>query len=122
MLSPLRNPHRFALMLFGSLFAIWIVVMFALIRASALPREASGPMLVVFEPGIPADKAFAAIVSSGAKPIRETSFSFIWVVDGEAGKLEQNGALGAYRELPINPTVAGCIAVADAKVSDALGL
>lgn len=114
--------HRFAITLFIGVIVVWLAVMMVLMRNAALPPEAQGTMMVVFEPGIASDDAFAAITRSGGKPIRETSFGFIWVVDGEAGKLEQQGALGAYRELPISPLIAGCVAVADAKAADAFGL
>jgi hypothetical protein len=118
--------HRFAITLFSSVIVLWLAAMFALMRASALPAEATGAMLVVFNPGVSKDDAFRTIVSAGAKPIRETSFNFIWVVTGDAsglaGSLVANGALGAYRELPISPVIAGCIAVADAKVVSALSL
>jgi hypothetical protein len=54
-----------------------------------LPPEASGPMLAVFEPGRP-DDVFASSPLRG-RPIRETAFSFIWVVAGDdpglAGRL-----------------------------------
>jgi hypothetical protein len=113
--------HRFAITLFFSVIALWLVAMFALMRASALPPEANGIMLVVFELSTPKETAFAVIVNAGAKPIRETAFGFIWVVDGNAGALTTNGALGAYRDLPINPSIAGCVAVADAKVANAFG-
>jgi hypothetical protein len=79
-------------------------------------------MLVVFDPGISESAAFAAITRAGASPIRQTSFGFIWVVEGNAGMLEQQGALGAYKDLPISPVIAGCVAVADAKLADAFGL
>lgn len=114
--------HRFALTLFVSVIAVWLIVMFALMRASVLPASANGPMLVVFEPGTAQDAAFAAITRAGARPIRQSSLNFIWVVDGNAGALEREGALGAYRELPISPTLAGCVAVVDAKAADAFGL
>ncbi len=118
--------HRFALTLFTSVLVVWLAGMMILMRHSALASDATGTMLVVFNPGTPKDQAFTAIVNAGAKPIRETSFGFIWVVTGNdaglAGKLEQNGALGAYRDLPISPTIAGCVAIADAKVADAFGL
>jgi hypothetical protein len=118
--------HRFALSLFAGILAAWLIAMFILMRQSALPAEASGTMLVVFEPGTPAEQAFAAIINAGARPIRETAFGFIWVVNGNqsglAGNLRSHGALGSYRELPINPTIAGCVAIADAKVANAFGL
>ncbi len=113
--------HRLAAILFVSVVAAWIAVMAVLMRKAALPPEATGPMLVVFEPGTAEDRIFASIVSAGAKPVRATAFGFIWVVagdaPGQAGRLTAQGALGAYAELPLSPTIAGCFALADAKVS-----
>lgn len=118
--------HRFAVSLFATVLVLWLAGMMILMRHSALASEATGTMLVVFNPGTPRDQAFAAVVNSGARPIRETAFNFIWVVTGDAsgmaGKLVENGALGTYRDLPISPTIAGCVAIADAKVVDAFGL
>jgi hypothetical protein len=75
----------------------------------------------VFEPGTPSDAIFAGLLRAGGRPVRETAFGFIWVVTGEepglAGRLAAEGAIGAYRELPLNPTVAGCFALADATVA-----
>jgi hypothetical protein len=118
----IARPHRLAILLFIGVLVLWLVAMFAIMRQAALRPEAQGIMLVVFEPGTAEDVAFAAITRAEAKPIRKTSFGFIWIVDGNAGALERQGALGAYRELPISPTIAGCVAVADAKVANAFGL
>ena len=60
--------HRFALTMFASVIAVWLVVMFALMRASVLPASAEGIMLVVFEPGIADDAAFAAITAPKPSP------------------------------------------------------
>ncbi len=115
--------HKFALVAFTTVIAMWLVVMAVLMRQSALAPEASGTMLTVFNPGITTDQAFAAITTAGGRPIRQTSFGFIWVVGGDetglAGNLRKQGALGSYRELPISPTIAGCFAYADAKVAAA---
>ena len=116
--------HRLALTLFAGVIITWLVIMAALMRASALPPEATGVMLAVFEPGTSADEIFAKLTRAEARPIRETAFGFIWVEAGEApglaGKLAAVGAIGAYRELPINPTIAGCFAWADATVARTL--
>jgi hypothetical protein len=114
--------HRFALTLFASVIALWLIAMFVIMRDAALKPEANGIMLVVFEPGTEPDVAFAAITRAEAKPIRKTAFGFIWVVDGNAGRLETEGALGSYRNLPISPEIAGCVAVVDAKIATAFGL
>lgn len=113
--------HRLALTLFLSVLGIWLAVMAAVMRAAALPPEAAGPMLAIFEPGTPQDQVFASLVNAGARPVRETAFGFIWVVAGDepglAGRLVQHGAIGAYAELPLSPSIAGCFALADAKVA-----
>jgi hypothetical protein len=118
----IARPHRFALSLFASILVIWLAAMFMIMRQAVLSPDDKGVMLVVFEPGTNEDVAFAAITRADARPIRKTSFGFIWIVDGNAGALEREGALGAYRELPLSPTIAGCVAVADAKVAAAFGL
>ena len=116
--------HRLALALFCGVLIVWLVAMAAILRQAALPPEASGTMLAVFEPGSSGDEIFASITRAEAKPIRATAFGFIWVVAGDApglaGRLQANGAIGAYRDLPISPTLAGCFAFADAKVADLL--
>ena len=100
--------------------------MAVLMRQASLPHEASGPMLAVFEPGTPPDDIFAKLTIAGARPIRQTAFGFIWVVAGDepglAGRLAGQGAIGAYRELPLNPSIAGCFALADAKITEYTGL
>lgn len=115
------RPHRFAFRFFAVVIILWLVAMFALMRASLLPQDATGSMLAVFDPAISSDEAFAAITRAGARPIRRTAFGFIWVVDGTAGNLTRQGALGAYRDLPISPELAGCAAVADRKVAELFG-
>ena len=114
--------HRFAIGLFAAVIAVWLGVMSFLMHQAALPGTATGTMLTVFEPGTKSEVAFAAITQAGAKPIRQTSFGFIWVVDGNAGALKAQGAIGSYRELPISPEIAGCVAVVNDKVASAFRL
>jgi hypothetical protein len=118
--------HRLALGLFASVLAVWLVVMAIVMRHAALPAEASGPMIAVFEPGISSDDVFARLTQAGARPLRATGFDFIWVVAGDepglAGRLTQQGAVGAYKELPFSPTLAGCIALADTKIAQYTGI
>ena len=116
-----RGGHRLALGLFATVLVVWLAGMAMLMRHSALPADATGPMLAVFEPGTSGDEAFASLTRAGARVIRPSGLSFIWVVTsdepGLAGRLAQQGALGAYRDLPISPVIAGCFALADAKVA-----
>ncbi len=118
----IARPHRLAVSIFCGVMVIWLVGMLMLMRASALPPQTQGKMLVIFEPGTASETAFAAITRAGANPIKQTSFGFIWVVEGNAGALEMQGALGTYKDLPISPMIAGCVAIADAKLANAFGL
>jgi hypothetical protein len=116
-----RSGHRLALVLFTGVLAVWLVTMAVVMRHAALEPEASGTMLAVFEPGTPQDAIFASLTRAGARIVRPSALGFVWVVSGEepglAGKLMAEGALGAYRDLPISPTIAGCFAYADASVA-----
>jgi hypothetical protein len=114
--------HRLALGLAAAVIAVWFAGMAVAIRIAALDPEASGPMLVVFEPGTPEDQMFAEIIAAQGKPMRGTWLGFVWVVAGDtpglAGRLVEKGAIGTYAELPFSPSVAGCFAYADAKVAE----
>ncbi len=116
--------HKLAAGLFVSVLTIWIAVMAMVMRQAALPREASGPMLAVFEPGTPEPDIFARLSRAEARIVKPSAFGFIWVVAGDepglAGRLADQGAIGAYRNLPISPTIAGCFAFADAKMASLL--
>ncbi|MGE0239850.1 MAG: hypothetical protein AB7S59_14120 [Parvibaculaceae bacterium] len=118
--------HKFAAAFGGLVLVLWLIVMAVTMRQAALPPEAPGPLLAVFEPGLSQDEMFARIIAADGKPLRGTWLGFVWVVAGEeaglAGRLEAHGASGAYAELPFNPTLAGCCADADAKVSEVFAL
>lgn len=113
--------HRLALALFAGVLIVWVIGMAIVMRHAALAPEASGAMLAVFEPGTPDDAVFASLTRAGARIVRPSGLGFVWVVTSEepglAGRLVAEGALGAYRDLPISPTIAGCFAYADARAS-----
>ncbi len=115
------SGHRLALALFAGVIAAWLIGMAVVMRHAALPADASGTMLAVFEPGTPEDQVFAALTRADARILKPSGLSFIWVVSsdepGLAGRLQREGAMGAYRELPVSPVIAGCFAFADAKVA-----
>jgi hypothetical protein len=115
------SGHRLALALFAGVVAVWLIGMAVVIRHAALPAEASGPMLAVFEPGLQEQEMFARLARAEARIVKQSGLPFIWVVAGDepglAGRLKAEGALGAYRELPVSPVIAGCFALADAKVA-----
>ena len=114
--------HRLAIGLALGVLLIWLVGMALAVRAARLPPEATGPMLVVFEPGTAKEDMLARIVTAGARPIRETWLGCVWVVEGEqpesSARLMSQGAIGTYSELPVAASLAGCFAFADAKIAD----
>ena len=116
--------HRFAFTFFGAVFVAWLLVMLVLVRNVALPAEATGAMLAVFNPGVSETEAVQMISAAQGKIIKQSGVSFAWLVQsdeaGLAGRLKANGAIGAYRELPISIELAGCLAVVDAKVEAVL--
>jgi hypothetical protein len=118
--------HKFAAVFGASVLVLWLVVMAVTMRKAALPPEAPGPLLAVFEPGMSEDEMFARIIAANGKPLRGTWLGFVWVVAGEeaglAGRLETQGAIGTYADLPFNPSLAGCFAYADSKMAEAFSL
>ena len=118
--------HKFAAIFGGLVLIIWLVIMALTMRHAALPPEAPGPLLAVFEPGMSENEMFARIIAANGKPLRGTWLGFVWVVAGEekglAGRLESQGAIGTYAELPFDPSLAGCFAYTDAKVSEVFSL
>ena len=118
--------HKFAAVFGGLVLFIWLVVMAVTMRQAALPAEAPGPLLAVFEPGLNENEMFARIIAAKGKPVRGTALGFVWIVQGEeaglAGRLEAEGAIGTYLELPFNASLAGCFAFADAKVAEAFSV
>jgi hypothetical protein len=79
----------------------------------------------VHKPGVQ-DAAFTKLVNAGGTPVRRTWLGSVWVVTGDApglaGRLMAQGAMGAYRDLPVSPDLAGCFAYADAKVAELFSL
>ena len=116
------SGHRLAAGLFFGVLAVWLIGMSIVMRHAALPPEASGTMLAIFEPATPEDEIFASLTRAEARIVKPGGLGFIWVVSsdepGLAGRLEREGALGAYRDLPISPTIAGCFGFVDAKVAE----
>lgn len=118
--------HKFAAVFGGLVLIVWLIAMAVTIRLAALPPEAPGPLLAVFEPGMSENEIFARIIAADGKPLRSTALGFVWVVAGEksglAGRLENQGAIGTYAELPLSASLAGCFAFADAKVAEAFSI
>lgn len=118
--------HKLALWLATAVLAVSLVAMAAALRAGALPPEASGKMLVVFEPGTGESEILADLIAAGGAPVRRTWLPFVWVVASEtpgfAGAVMARGAMGAYGEMPFSPQLAGCFAYFDAKAVELFAL
>ena len=114
--------HKLALWLATAVVAVSLLAMAAAMRAAALPPEATGKMLVVFQPGTHQDDILVRLIKAGGAPVRQTWLPFVWVVasdrPGFAGTIMAQGALGTYGELPFSPQVAGCFAYVDAKAME----
>ncbi|QPC44860.1 hypothetical protein HW532_20460 [Kaustia mangrovi] len=115
-----RSGHRLALVLGTGIVLAWLGAMTLAVRDAALPPEATGTVLAVFPSKLGDDAAFAAMTRAGGRPIRPTWLPGIWVVSGDepgfAGRLEAEGAVGVYGDLPIGPQLAGCFAWVNTKV------
>ena len=118
--------HKLALWLAAGVLVVSLAAMATAMRAAALPPDASGKMLVVFQPGTPETEIFGSLIRAGGAPVRQTWLPFVWVVAGEApgfaGTLMAEGALGTYDELPFSPQLAGCFAYVDAKAVELFAL
>jgi hypothetical protein len=118
--------HTLALWFAAAVMAVSLVTMAAAMHAAALPPEATGKMLVVFQPGTADDDMLARLIAADGAPVRQTWLPFVWVVVSEApgfaGTIRALGALGAYGELPFSPQIAGCFAYVDAKAMELFSL
>ena len=74
--------HRLALGLFISVLIIWMAAMAVLMRLSALPPEASGLMLAVFEPGTPEDALFASLTRADAQRRQSSGYGMSGTATG----------------------------------------
>jgi hypothetical protein len=111
--------HKLAVTLFaGTLLATGLAMAGVMYAGRATEAEA-GTLLVVFPPSTRPNSVFGKIILAGGKPIRPTWVNGTWVVHGDepgfAGRLKAQGAIGAYRNSPVLPQLAGCFAYADAR-------
>ncbi|WP_207455354.1 hypothetical protein [Azospirillum sp. SYSU D00513] len=114
--APAPSPgHGFALALGGAVLALWLGLMGWTLNEAALEREAGGTVLAVFPPGTPDGEVFAAVLRAGGQPVRKSWISFAWVAKGDepgfVGRLQEQGALAAYGEMPLGPALGGCAVV-----------
>ncbi|PWC31423.1 hypothetical protein [Azospirillum sp. TSO35-2] len=106
--------HGLAAALFAGVLAVWMALMGLSLQRAALPESTDGMMLAVFRPGTSDAEALGAMVRAGGEPVRSTWLGFAWVArglePGFVGRLKAEGALAAFGELPVGPTLGGCTA------------
>ncbi|SMH58412.1 hypothetical protein [Azospirillum agricola] len=113
--DPSGFGHGLAAAFFAVVLAVWAAAMGLSLRQAALPEETDGLMLAVFHPGTSEADAFTAMVRAGGQPVRTTWLGFAYVArglePGYVGRLKAEGALAAFGELPVGPTLGGCAAM-----------
>jgi hypothetical protein len=102
--------------LMGAVILAWGLIVALALRSGAVPPEAGGKLFVLFRPGTSETTAFAAILGAGGAPVRSVWGSLGWIAYGEregfAGRLEEQGALFAFRRAPLGVSFAGCLGTA----------
>ena len=92
---------------------IWAAAMALAVRLMMLPAEASGRLYVAFPPGTGEAGSYAMIVAAGGRPIGPALGGWSWEAYGEeagfVGRLEDQGALVAFRTTPLGVPLAGCL-------------
>lgn len=93
---------------------VWIGALVLVFRLAALAPEESGALFVLFPPGTGETAAFGSILAAGGEPVRPALGAFGWIAHadepGFAGRLEEAGALAAFRGAPGGFALAGCFA------------
>lgn len=112
-----------ALALMIGVVVLWLAFVALIVRAAALGPDAAGKVFVIFPPGTPPAETFSAIISAGGAPIRPVLGDWGWIAHGDAagfvGRLEDDGALAAFRGAPAGLSLAGCVGfAADAEIPD----
>jgi hypothetical protein len=111
--------HETAAALFAAILLAWLAGFALFMHFGRVGPEQSGTVLAVFPPSMTEDQVFANIIEAGGRPIRPTWMHGTWVSYGDqvgfAGRLEAQGAIGAYASTSFLPQLAGCFAYVDAK-------
>jgi hypothetical protein len=111
----MRSGHGLAAVLAAAVLVVWLGLMVVSWRAAALPPQASGTVLAVFPPRHSEADIFAAILRAGGRPVRATWLGFAWIAHGDepgfVANLRTEGAVGAFDDVPLGPSLGGCAAI-----------
>lgn len=108
------SPHAFTLKLLGTILALWLGVMAALLAYAQMDEGESGAAIIVFPPGWSLEQSLAATHRADARLLTPTAFDNILTVAGDrpglVGRLKQAGGLIAFRNLTLGGiSFAGCL-------------
>jgi hypothetical protein len=84
---------------------LWAAVMAVALPLAALPEEATGRVLVIFPPGVPAEARLLAIAAADGRPVLPLAGGLAWLAEpaedsgapGFVGRLTTAGAWAVYR-------------------------
>ncbi len=109
--------HWLAVSLLLGVVLLWGGLLALAVYKAALPEQATGTVVVVFPPTMPADQVFAGVLHADGVLARETWFENVWIVysnrEGFVGRLKSQGALIIFAPVPFDSVaVGGCFGVA----------
>ncbi len=106
--------HGLAGRLLAAAAVVWLAAFSLSINGSRLADAEHGPMVVVLRPGTTDAEAISAIGRAGGSvvaPVAGTSFVWSAVGDrpGFVGRVRSEGAMVAFRNLPVVTMLVGCM-------------
>lgn len=109
-----RHPHAFAAALFGAVLLLWCAGMALAVGDALLPPQARGLMVALYPGTQSPQESLAAVRRADGNVVTELLGGRAWLVhaedEGFAGRLMQEGAIGALLRLPIAlPGAGGCL-------------
>jgi len=79
---------------------LWLLVMAIALPLATLPERASGRVLAVFPPGLPAEQRLLAIAAADGRPVLPMLGGLAWLAESETdsfvGRLKAAGAWAVY--------------------------
>lgn len=120
-----RHPHAFAAALFGAVLLLWGAGMALAFGDALLPPQARGLMVAIYPEAQSPQESLAAVRRADGNVVAEMLGGRAWLVhaedEGFAGRLMQEGAIGALLRLPIAlPGAGGCFFLPEPKAGTTL--
>jgi hypothetical protein len=121
------NEHAFAVKLAGIVLAAWLAAFAFILAETRLPPGATGRMVVLFSPTMSAADAVRRIAKAEGKIVGSIgSTSFLRAISDDkpalSARIQGQGGIATYRNLPAAPDFVGCMTLLSSKVSGAGGI